>query len=983
MAYDPFGSGEFGGSPFDEFLARFFGSSVPQRPVQRIDIGQLMTEQARELVRDAATQAAEWGDPDLDTDHLLWAATRQESTRRLIAATGTDPSGIGRDIESRAQRGEPLAEPPSLTPSAKRALLDARQISRAMGSSYIGPEHLLFALAINPESAAGRILRDARVTPEGLQEAAEGGGRRPPSDTPTMDEFGNDLTEMAREGRIDPVVGREQEIQQTVEVLSRRTKNNPVLIGDPGVGKTAIVEGLAQRVVDGNVPDPLRDKRVVQLDLAGLVAGTRYRGDFEERLKKVIGEIRAHSDDLIVFIDELHTVVGAGAAEGAMSASNMLKPALARGELHIIGATTVDEYRKNVEKDAALERRFQPILVPEPTVEDTLQILHGLRDRYEAHHQVRFSDEALVAAVELSDRYITDRFLPDKAIDLIDQAGARVRLRTNTPASDRRELEQRREELRREKDEAVAEEDYNRAARLRDEIAELSRLMGGPGDGEKTVPEVTAADIAEVVSRATGIPVSQLTEEERDRLLRLEEHLHQRVIGQDEAVAAVAEAVRRSRAGLSDPNRPIGSFLFLGPTGVGKTELARALAEALFGSEDRMIRIDMSEFQEQHTVSRLVGAPPGYVGYEEAGQLTEAIRRTPYAVILLDEIEKAHQDVFNILLQVLDDGRLTDGQGRTVDFKNTVVIMTSNLGSDVVSRRALGFNVAGGGAGEEESVRDRIMPRLRDTFRPEFLNRIDEIIIFRQLDRPQLRQITNLLLEETKRRLRAQSITVDFTSETVDWLASRGFQPEFGARPLRRTIQREVDNKLSSLLLDGRLKPGQHVTVALEDDSLSLRIGARATSAEPVAAGAPSRRRLASRWRLACPENHYPERTVVTVAPSSLSEAAAGGRLYPEPMPGGRSRDQAGPSGALVWVLDLEDSLCDRHGDEFGALVNPGHGHHVRYVAFYGCFTEVQVDGGLAAGSSRGDRLENVEVTFGQAWWLLMTVILSVAFEVA
>jgi ATP-dependent Clp protease ATP-binding subunit ClpC len=841
MAYDPYGSSEFGGSPFDEFLARFFGSSVPQRPVQRIDIGQLMTEQARELVRDAATQAAGWGDPDLDTDHFLWAATRQESTRRLIAATGADPSAITRDIESRAQRGESLQEPPSLTPSAKRALLDARQISQAMGSSYIGPEHLLFALAINPESAAGRILRDARVTPEGLQDAAAGGGGRgqPPSDTPTMDEFGSDLTTMAREGRIDPVIGRDQEIQQTVEVLSRRTKNNPVLIGDPGVGKTAIVEGLAQRVVDGNVPDPLRGKRVVQLDLAGLVAGTRYRGDFEERLKRVIEEIRAHSDDLIVFIDELHTVVGAGAAEGAMSAANMLKPALARGELHIIGATTIDEYRKNVEKDAALERRFQPILVSEPTVDDTLQILRGLRDRYEAHHQVRFGDEALVAAVELSNRYITDRFLPDKAIDLIDQAGARVRLRTNTPARDRRELEQRREELRREKDEAVAVEDYGRASRLRDEIAELSRLMGSACDGEKTVPEVTAADIAEVVSRATGIPVAQLSEEERDRLLRLEEHLHQRVIGQDEAVVAVAEAVRRSRAGLSDPSRPIGSFLFLGPTGVGKTELGRALAEALFGNEDRMVRIDMSEFQERHTVSRLVGAPPGYVGYEEAGQLTEAVRRTPYAVILLDEVEKAYQDVFNVLLQVLDDGRLTDGQGRTVDFKNTVIIMTSNLGSDVVSRRALGYNVAGGGASapEEESVRDRIMPRLRDAFRPEFLNRIDEIIIFRQLDRPQLRQITNLLLEETKRRLRAQSITVEFTTEAVDWLASRGFQPEFGARPLRRTIQRDVDNKLSSMLLDGRLKPGHHVTVALEDDSLSLRIGARASSAEPIPAG--------------------------------------------------------------------------------------------------------------------------------------------------
>jgi len=819
MVYNPYGPGDHGASPFDDFLARFYGS--PRRP-QRIDIGKLMTEQARELVRDAAAQAAQWGDLDLDTDHLLWAATRQEPVRRLLVAAGADPDAIAHDIESRAQRGEPREGTPSLTPSAKRALLDARQISRAFGSSYIGPEHLLFALAVNPDSAAGRELHEQRITPETLQQAAAGGGGRqgtPPSDTPTVDEFGTDLTAMAREGRVDPVVGREDEIEQTVEVLSRRTKNNPVLIGEPGVGKTAIVEGIAQRIVDGDVPDTLRDKRLVQLDLGGMVAGTRYRGDFEERLKKVIDEIRAHGDELIVFIDELHTVVGAGAAEGAMGASNMLKPALARGELHIVGATTIDEYRKNIEKDAALERRFQPILVPEPSVSDTIEILRGLRDRYEAHHQVRFTDEALAAAAELSDRYITDRFLPDKAIDLIDQAGARVRLRTKTPARDRREREQRLEQLRREKDEAVAVEDYQRAGALRDEIASLTeRPDGESAEGERAVPEVTAADIAEVASRATGIPVAQLTAEEKDRLLRLEEHLHRRVIGQDEAVLAVAEAVRRSRAGLGDPNRPIGSFLFLGPTGVGKTELARALAEALFGSEGRMVRIDMSEFQERHTVSRLVGAPPGYVGYEEAGQLTEAVRRTPYAVLLLDEIEKAHPDVFNILLQVLDDGRLTDGQGRTVDFKNTVVIMTSNLGSDVIGRRALGFGAAGGDGGgpDDQQLRDRIMQRLRESFRPEFLNRIDEIIVFRHLDETQLRQITSLLLEETTRRLHAQAITVEFTTEAIDWLARRGFQPEFGARPLRRTIQREVDNRLSEMLLDGRLRPGQTVTVAAD-----------------------------------------------------------------------------------------------------------------------------------------------------------------------
>ena len=698
-------------------------------------------------------------------------------------------------------------------------------------------EHLLFALAVNPDSAAGRELHEQRITPETLQQAAAGGGGRqgtPPSDTPTVDEFGTDLTAMAREGRVDPVVGREDEIEQTVEVLSRRTKNNPVLIGEPGVGKTAIVEGIAQRIVDGDVPDTLRDKRLVQLDLGGMVAGTRYRGDFEERLKKVIDEIRAHSDELIVFIDELHTVVGAGAAEGAMGASNMLKPALARGELHIVGATTIDEYRKNIEKDAALERRFQPILVPEPSVSDTIEILRGLRDRYEAHHQVRFTDDALAAAAELSDRYITDRFLPDKAIDLVDQAGARVRLRTKTPARDRREREKRLEQLRREKDEAVAVEDYQRASALRDEIASLTERPDGEAAGsERAVPEVTAADIAEVVSRATGIPVAQLTAEEKDRLLRLEEHLHRRVIGQDEAVLAVAEAVRRSRAGLGDPNRPIGSFLFLGPTGVGKTELARALAEALFGSEGRMVRIDMSEFQERHTVSRLVGAPPGYVGYEEAGQLTEAVRRTPYAVLLLDEIEKAHPDVFNILLQVLDDGRLTDGQGRTVDFKNTVVIMTSNLGSDVIGRRSLGFGAAGGDGGgpDDQQLRDRIMQRLRESFRPEFLNRIDEIIVFRHLDETQLGQITSLLLEETTRRLHAQAITVEFTTEAIDWLARRGFQPEFGARPLRRTIQREVDNRLSEMLLDGRLRPGQRVTVATDDGRLAFRV----SDVEPAA----------------------------------------------------------------------------------------------------------------------------------------------------
>lgn len=827
-----FGPG--GSSPFDDFLSRFFGSPGPRGP-QRVDITRLMTEQARELVRDAVARAGEWGHGDVDAVHLLWAATRSEAPRALLSRAGADPDRLAKEVEQNVPRGERREEGPmALTPSAKRALLDAHQVSRALGSSYIGPEHILFALAVHQESTAGRILGASHITPETLQQAAAGGGGQTPergggrsdSRTPTLDEYGRDLTVQAREGQVDPVVGRDQEIEQSVEVLSRRTKNNPVLLGDAGVGKTAIVEGIAQRIADGEIPMTLRGKRLVQLDLGSVVSGTRYRGDFEERMKKIIDEIRDHSEELIVFIDELHTMVGAGGAEGSVDAGNMLKPALARGELHVIGATTVDEYRQNIEKDAALARRFQPVFVEEPSVSDTIEILRGLRDSYEAHHQVRFTDEALVAAAELSDRYVTDRFLPDKAIDLMDQAGARVRLRQQTPSTDVRELEQQLEQRRREKDQAVADENYERASTLRDEIAELEgRVRAAGNTPSDSVPEVGQADIAEVVSRATGIPLTQLTETEKDRLLRLEEHLHGRVVGQDEAVGAVAEAVRRSRAGLGDPDRPIGSFLFLGPTGVGKTELARALADALFGSSDRMVRLDMSEFQERHTVSRLVGAPPGYVGYEESGQLTEAVRRTPYAVILLDEIEKAHTDVFNILLQMLDDGRLTDGKGRTVDFKNTVVIMTSNLGSELITtrRRTLGFTTSE----QEQSqapLRDQLMRRLREELRPEFLNRIDEIIIFQRLETEQLREITDLLLNETRRRLHAQDVGVEFSQEAVDWLAERGHMPEFGARPLRRTIQREVDNQLSSLLLQGRLQPGQRVAVSTQDGRLSFDV---------------------------------------------------------------------------------------------------------------------------------------------------------------
>jgi ATP-dependent Clp protease ATP-binding subunit ClpC len=832
------GPEDSGSSPFDDFLARIYGAGGGgMRPVQRVDITRLMSGRARELLGAAAAEAAELGETDLDTIHLLWAAARLEPTRQLISRTGADPDALAREIENQERRGEPRREPPQLTPGAKRALLDAHQISRSLGSTYIGPEHILFALAVNPESSAGRQLSGARVTPEALQAAllvqgAQPGQAGPPgsagrSSTPALDQFGRDLTALAREGQIDPVIGRDSEIEQTIEVLSRRGKNNPVLLGEAGVGKTAIAEGIAQRIVDDQVPRTLQGKRVVQLELSGVVAGTRYRGDFEERMRRIIDEVRMHGDELVVFIDELHTIVGAGSGtEGGMDAGSMIKPALARGELHVIGATTLDEYRKNIEKDAALARRFQPILVPEPGVDDAIAILRGLRDRYEAHHQVRYADEALVAAVELADRYITDRFLPDKAIDLIDQAGARVRLRTKMPGTDLRDLEARVDELRRDKDQAIASEQYEQASRLRDQIREVCDQLDQLRGDDSAVPQVTVNDIAEVVSRATGVPVSQLTEEEKDRLLKLEQHLHQRVVGQDEAVEAVAESVRRSRAGLGDPQRPVGSFLFLGPTGVGKTELARALAEALFGSDSRMIRLDMSEFQERHNVSRLVGAPPGYVGYEEAGQLTEAVRRRPYSVVLLDEIEKAHPDVFNILLQVLDDGRLTDGQGRTVDFKNTVLIMTSNLGSDLVTRRgtALGFagSAASSEAGRESALVDQLMRRLREVFRPEFLNRIDEIIVFRQLDQAQLRQITGLLLEHTRRRLHAQDVTVQFTPPAIDWLTEHGYQPEFGARPMRRTIQREVDNPLARMLLDGQMRPGQEVIVDASDGRLTF-----------------------------------------------------------------------------------------------------------------------------------------------------------------
>ncbi|MEV3873221.1 ATP-dependent Clp protease ATP-binding subunit [Streptomyces sp. NPDC049906] len=826
MSLSSFGS--LGGpDPFSDLLNRFFGMSPGTAPpaVQRVPIGRLLSDSARELLATASARAEKDGSPDLDTEHLLWAATRTEPTRSLIEAAGADPDALGREV-SEALPGESAAASaePGLTPAAKRVLIGAHTRSQAAGSSYIGPEHVLGALLEDRDSGAAQALAHHVPDAGRLRRAADAPARRgpapePESATPTLDQYGRDLTAQARAGRLDPVVGRAEEIEQTVEVLSRRTKNNPVLIGDPGVGKTAIVEGLAQRIVAGEVPGTLKDRRVVALDLSGLVAGSKYRGEFEERLKNVIDEVRAASESTVLFIDELHTVVGAGSGgEGAMDAGNILKPALARGELHVVGATTIDEYRKHVEKDAALERRFQPVTVPEPTVAETVEILQGLRDTYEAHHQVRFTDEALVAAAELSDRYLTDRFLPDKAIDLMDTAGARVRLRSLGRSTEVVEREDRVARLQREKDQAIAAEDFERASELKRQIATVEDEIAGVAERREGVMRVTTDDVADVLSRQTGIPVSQLTESEKEKLLKLEDALHARVVGQDEAVVAVAEAVRRNRAGMGDPDRPVGSFLFLGPTGVGKTELAKALAELLFGDENRMTRFDMSEFQERHTVSRLVGAPPGYVGHEDAGQLTEKVRRQPYAVLLFDEIEKAHRDVFNALLQVLDDGRLTDARGRTVDFRHTVVIMTSNVGAQrILARRG---EVDDGSGALSQQLKDELMDDLRDRFLPEFLNRIDEIIVFHGLGEGDLTRILDLLLDRSERRVRAQGLRLEVTDAAKRLLVAHGTKPEFGARPLRRTIQTELDNRLAALLLSGEADPGDTVVADVRDDSL-------------------------------------------------------------------------------------------------------------------------------------------------------------------
>ncbi|MFC4372819.1 ATP-dependent Clp protease ATP-binding subunit [Nocardia halotolerans] len=820
--------------PFDDIFQRFFGSGMSSKPpVQRIDLGRLMTDNAKLLVGSARAAAQEWGNPEITPEHLLYAATEAEPGRSIIAELSLDPDQVAEQMQDYLDTGTPsendLADI-TLSPATKTALRAAQRQAAQAGSSYIGPEHILLGIASLSDSVAAQALvagiaasQSGGTPPPGTAAATPTSRRQPKTETPTLDEYGRDLTAEAREGLVDPVVGRAEEIEQTIEILSRRRKNNPVLIGDPGVGKTAIVEGLAQRIVNGDVPTILADRRVIALDVGSLVAGSKYRGEFEERLTKILDEVRAHKDELIVFIDELHTIVGAGGGgEGSMDAGNLLKPALARGDLHVVGATTIDEYRKHIEKDAALERRFQPVMIAEPSVEDTIEILRGLADVYEEHHQVRYSDESLIAAAQLSDRYITDRFMPDKAIDLVDQAGARVRLRSGTPDPEVKAKDEQIARLYREKDAAVDNEDYEKAKALKADIAAAEAELEESGV-TSSEPEVGVVDIAEVISRRTGIPVADLTAEEKQRLLELENVLHKRVIGQNEAIVAVAEAVRRARAGLKDPNRPIGSFLFLGPTGVGKTELAKALAEAVFGDEDRLIRFDMSEFQEKHTVSRLVGAPPGYVGYDDAAQLTDKVRRQPYSVILFDEVEKAHPDVFNVLLQLLDDGRVTDSKGRTVDFKNTIVIMTSNIGSDIILDAP---------PGELDSVVPQLEELLRRHFRPEFLNRIDEQIVFHRLDKDQLEQIIELVLDRTRRMLAAQDIELEISDSAVDWLGEKGFQPEFGARPLRRTVQRELDNRVSRLLLDGGLASGGTVRVETAGDELVVTASAPSGGAE-------------------------------------------------------------------------------------------------------------------------------------------------------
>jgi ATP-dependent Clp protease ATP-binding subunit ClpC len=816
----------------DDVVDATFGDAAPRRPARRGSGGgrtlaDRLSEQGNRLLQEAAQKAGEFGRSEVDTEHLLLALTGSDVVRTVLSQFKVDADDLRRQIEGEAKRGETRKEGEiGVSPRLKDALNRAFIASNELGHSYVGPEHLLIGLAEEGEGLAAAILRKYGLTPQALRQqvtkvvgkGAEEGRVQAPSSTPDLDQYSRDLTKLAREGKLDPVIGRAREIETTIEVLARRKKNNPVLIGEPGVGKTAIVEGLAQRIVAGEVPEALRDKRLVELNINSMVAGSKYRGEFEERVQKILKEITAEKDNLILFIDEIHTIVGAGqgGGEGGLDIANTFKPALARGELHLIGATTLNEYQKYIEKDAALERRFQPVYVAEPTVAQVIMILRGLRDTLEAHHKVTITDEAIVAAAELSDRYITGRFMPDKAIDLIDQAAARVKISATARPVEVQELEAEVAQLKREQDYAAARKQFDRAAELKKELEQKQKQLDKllelwKRDQASATAEVRADHVAQIVSKITGVPVTELTAEEKERLLKLEDKLHERVIGQDEAIRAVADAVRLARAGLREGRGPTATFLFLGPTGVGKTELAKALAEALFGDQDAMIRIDMSEYGERHSVARLVGAPPGYVGYEEGGQLTEKVRRRPYAVVLLDEIEKAHPDVYNILLQVFDDGRLTDGKGRVVDFTNTIIIATSNLGAEIIQR-----NLKKRGTKEFDEARQKaeLMEVLRGHFRPEFINRIDEIIVFHALNQSEIRRIVELQLDRVKRTAQGQGVALDFDLSVVDHFAAVGFRPEYGARELRRLIRSELETALAREMLSGRIGDGDRVRVA-------------------------------------------------------------------------------------------------------------------------------------------------------------------------
>lgn len=841
----------FGGGLFDMFgepesfsqYASEAGLPLP-RERESLNIEEFLSDHTKEVIQQAADTAVKFGRREVDTEHLLYALADSDVATEILKQFKLKPEDLKGYIDANAPKGNEKTPEDgrvevTVSPRIKAVLENAFRVAQELGHGYIGPEHLLIALSDEGEGMAGDILRKYGLTPQALRQktvkvvgkGAQEGRVTARSDTPQLDKYSRDLSQLASEGKLDPVIGRAKEIETTIEILARRTKNNPVLIGEPGVGKTAIVEGLAQRIQSGKVPQVLQGKRVVEVNLNAMVAGSKYRGEFEERIKAVLDEIVEHQDELIVFVDELHTIVGAGqgGGEGGLDVSNVLKPALARGELHLIGATTLNEYQKYIEKDAALERRFQPVMVPEPAVDQTIEILRGLRDKYEAHHKIKIGDEAIVAAAELSDRYISNRFLPDKAIDIIDQAAARVRIGADTYSQDIAEKDDEIARLRREQEYATSHKQFEDAKRLekelqqrtseKDALAEQWRAKKGV-----TSREVLPEHVAQIISNLTGIPVAELTKEEKERLLKMEAQLHERVIGQDEAVKAVSDAVRMSRAGLTEGSRPIASFMFLGPTGVGKTELAKALAWVAFGDENAIVRIDMSEYMERYSVSRLIGSPPGYVGYEEGGQLTETVRRNPYSVLLLDEIEKAHPDVHNLLLQVLDDGRLTDGKGRVVDFTNTIIIATSNVGAELIQE-----NLTRPSAERQSyaELKTRLTDRLRQHFRPEFLNRIDEIIVFEALTKEEIKGIVGLQLERVRRLMRGQGVELHFDQSIVDHLTEVGYKPEYGARELRRRIKSDIENELAREVLSGKITEGSKVEVSYGRQGVIFKSAAR------------------------------------------------------------------------------------------------------------------------------------------------------------